>query len=90
VDDEDAEWRLEKAIVSVSAAATFVWTDGTAALGAPIQLAANTPIVIPGPVLSGRGKALCYTTLGAADPRVNAWASEIRHSNSKPSRAIGT
>jgi hypothetical protein len=86
----NSEWVLLRAVVHLVSAGTFVFTDGTTALHQAVNCPANTPVVIEGPIKTGLGKALCYTTTGTGNVKVDSWSSEVRYNHTKPAGAVGT
>lgn len=82
-DDSKAEWRLDHLIVTMSAAGTFKLTDGSADLTPAFSLAVGVPLTLDGPIFSGRGKAMSYTTVITGNTTVVAFAAPMHHSSRK-------
>jgi len=90
VTDEDAEWIVVEAIVEMTGAGTFVFTDGTAAIHSSVTLIANQPLYLHGPLKAGIGKPLACTTTGAFNTKLDVWAVQRCYRLSKPAKTIGT
>lgn len=90
VTDEDAEWIVVEAVIEMTGAGTFVFTDGTTAKHSPLTLIANQPFYFHGPINIGIGKVLAITTTGAFNTKLDVWASQRCYRLSKPAKTIGT
>lgn len=90
VTDEDAEWIVVEAVIEMTGAGTFVFTDGSAAKHSPLTMIANQPFYFHGPINIGIGKLLAITTTGAFNTKLDVWASQRCYRLSKPAKTIGT
>src|SRR5262245_24975725 len=86
----NSEWILSRAVVHLSAAGTSVSTDASSGWHQSVNVAANTPTPIEGPISGGLGKAIAYTTTGGGNSKIDSWWVERRYTASKPAGAVGS